>query len=286
MGSATWFRRQSSRVLALVWLMGASCSVLVDKDRVQCRADSECRDRGPESAGAVCIDSVCQPDPVWGCLGAVVWPKPPPGMFTVTIHLRDLIDGKPIAGATGRLCEKLDTGCKAPLGPDLTADAAGDLALPVRSGFDGYVEMRAPDKMPGIYFFYPPVDMNREIQFVPLMEPQLVEQLALLNGKELRSDRGHVLLGGYDCQRKPAEGIHLATDDADESTAGFYVLNNVPKAGAQATDSSGRGGFINLREGIVAITAQLAADNRKLATVSLFVRPGMLTFTSIVPAPR
>src|SRR5439155_3954712 len=141
----------------------------------------------------------------------------------------------PIPGVTGRLCEKLDATCKDPVSGDIAVNEVGDLLLPVRSGFDGYVEMRAPEKMPGIYFFYPPVDANREIPFVPLMEATLVEQLALLNMRQLHNERGHILMGGYDCRHMPAEGIRFGTDDADDQTSPFYVLNNVPKAGAKDT---------------------------------------------------
>jgi hypothetical protein len=259
--------------------------VLVDKDRVQCTTDSDCRARGPQLVGAVCQDSVCVPDPVWGCLGSVVWPKAAPGTYTLTIHLRDLVTGRPIPGVMARLCERLDTECRMPIGPDIAADGEANLFLPVRDGFDGYVELRAPDRMPGTYFIYPPIDGDRDIPLVPLMEQALVEQLAILNMRELRADRGHVLLGAYDCERKPQEGVHLNTPDSDELTSSFYVLGGIPKAGVNATDKSGRGGFINLRQGIVALTATLASDNRKIAAVPLFIRPGTITFTTIVPSP-
>jgi hypothetical protein len=285
MGSATWFRRRSSRVFVLVCLASASCSVLIDKDRVQCTTDMDCRTRGPDFAGAVCADSICHPDPIWGCLGAVEFPKPPPGTYTVTIHIRDLVNGGLIPGSTGRLCERPDTSCNAPISGDIPATPVGDLLLPVRAGFDGYVELQAPGRMPGLYFIYPPVDANREIPLVPLIETALVESLAEANMKHLVPDRGHVLLGGYDCAHRPAEGIKLSTDDADEQTAGFYILNNLPKIGAPFSDASGRGGFINLKEGIISITANVAADNRKIATVSMFVRKGSMTYTSIVPSP-
>jgi hypothetical protein len=282
MGSVAWFRRQSSRVLLFAGLTSASCSILVDKNRVQCASNDDC---AGFAAGAVCMDAVCQPDPVWGCLGSVVFPPPPPGPFTVTIHMRDLITGAAIPGVVGRLCEKLDTTCAAPIAADVDAGASGDLMLPVPGGFAGYVEMRAPDKMPGIYFFNPPVDGNREIPSVPLMEQSLVEQLAQLNQKQLDLQRGHLLMGGYDCRHMAAAGMKLSADDTDGESSDFYVLNNVPRAGAKSTDLSGRGGFINLKAGIVAITASLAADDRKVATVSLYIRPGTITYTSIVPSP-
>jgi hypothetical protein len=285
MGAATWFRRRSHRVLVLAGLASASCSVLIDEERVQCATAADCHARGPDFAGAVCVQSICQPDPVWGCLGSVVFPKPTPGMYTVTIHIRDLVTGGAIPGASGRLCERPDTTCTMPISGEIPVNAVGDLVLRVRAGFDGYVELQAPGKMPGLYFLYPPVDADREIPLVPLLETALVESLAEANTYHLVPERGQVLLGAYDCGHTPAAGITLSVSDADAQTAGFYVLDNLPKIGAPATDASGRGGFINVKAGIVAITANVAADNRKIATVSLFVRAGMMTFTSLVPSP-
>lgn len=288
MGSAAWSRSSSSRVIALAILAGASCSVMVDQNRVQCATDGDCHARGTEFAGSICVDAVCQPkpDPTWGCLGSVTFPRPTGGPYTVTIFMRDLVTAMPIPGVTANLCEKLDTTCKAPISADIPTNAEGNLVLKdLRAGFDGYAELRAPGRMPGLYFFYPPLDANREVPLVPLLEPLLIENLAELNGKKLQNDRGHILLGSYNCQRTPAQGIRLFTRDADDLTSPFYVVGNIPKANAQETDPSGRGGFINLREGIVALDATVASDNRKIATVALFVRAGMITFTTIVPSP-
>jgi hypothetical protein len=287
MGSVTWFQGQSRRLLAFACLASASCSVLIDKDRVQCKVDSDCRDRGPEYAGSVCsAESVCLPDPVWGCLGSVVFPKPSGGPYTLIIHVRDLVNQMPIAGVTARVCERPDPMCTSPQSGDIPATPMGDLQIPLRAGFDGFLELRAPNRMPGLYFVYPPVDANREIPLVPMLDAALVEALIKMNDKELIPGRGHMLLGAYDCRRMPAAGITLSTPDSDEMTSSYYVLNNLPKIGAEATDASGRGGFINLKEGVVEITAKLGSDSRKIATLSLLVRPGMMTFTSIVPSPR
>jgi len=286
MGSATWFRGNSRRLLVLVCLASSSCSVLIDKERVQCKVDDDCRARGPEAVGSVCSDSICLPDPVWGCLGSVVFPKPTGGPYNLTIHIRDLVNQMPVSGVTAVVCARPDPMCTTPLIKDVPATTMGDLQLVLPAGFDGFLELRAPGRMPGLYFVYPPMDANREIPLVPMLDADLVKTLAELNMKELMPDRGHVLLGGYDCRKMPGEGIVLSSPDADEKASVFYVLNNLPKVDAKATDASGRGGYINMKEGVVAITASLGSDNRKIASVSLLVRPGMMTFTSLVPSPR
>src|SRR5688572_7893563 len=77
------------RLIALAASLSSSCSVLVEQDRVQCSVDADCADRG--LAGAVCVDSICQPEPKWGCLGSVTWPPPMANKFNVTVRVRELI---------------------------------------------------------------------------------------------------------------------------------------------------------------------------------------------------
>jgi hypothetical protein len=289
---SAWCRGRSSRALIdLVVLLGAAlpasaCTVLVDRNRQQCATDDDCRLRGEAFTGSTCVDSVCAPDPTWSCLGVG---DPPPAAesrrYTVTIRVRDLVTEQPMPGVSGRLCRKLDLACSQPIGGEIQADQNGDLVTEVELGFDGYAELRAKDKMPGLYFFYPPVDRDRDVPFVPLLPPAVLTQFAQLNGKQLVPDRGHVLMGAYDCLRRPAEGIHLSSLDGDGDTSAFYVLEKFPKVIATATDRSGRGGFINFRPGPVAVSGDLG-DGRHVASVSLLIRPGTITYTSLAPSPR
>jgi hypothetical protein len=290
MPSAVWYRGRASRrlvqLLVAATLAASACSVLVDRSRQQCYTDDDCHAHGEAFAGSVCIKQVCEPDPTWACLGGVDWPTPTDvRKATVTIKVRDLITEEPMVGVTGRLCRKLDLTCSDPVTSDLAADQNGNLVVIVDVGFDGYVEMRAKDKMPGLYFFYPPVDGDREVSFVPLLNPAVLGQFAQLNGKQLVADRGHVLIGAYDCQKHPAEGLRFATTDGDGETTPFYVLEKLPKVTATETDRSGRGGFINLRPGTVTVSADLV-DGRHVGSASVLVRSGTITYTSLVPSPR
>jgi hypothetical protein len=281
--------RPSIEILALVATLAATaCTVLVDRDRQQCLTDDDCRRRGGAFTGSFCKDQICEPDPTWSCLGGVNWaPADESRMFTVIIRVRDLITEQPMAGVSGRLCRKLDLTCNDPLGTEVVADQNGNLVAQVEMGFDGYFEIWAKDKLPGLYFFYPPVAANRDVPFVPMFSPAVLAQFAQLNGKQLVPDRGHVMLGAYDCQQRPAEGLRLITLDGDGETSPFYVADKFPKVTATETDRSGRGGFINLRPGTVTVAADLAPpDNRRVGAVSVIVRSGVITFTSLVPSPR
>lgn len=289
--STAWFRARSSRVLLRVLcsvaaLTGPACSVLVEPNRVQCTTDEDCQTLTP---AGVCIEAVCHPDPVWGCLDSVTFPAPTPGaVHTVTMRFRDLVTEEPQLGVNGRLCRKLDVECTQPLSDWLQTDAGGNLVIAVDSGFDGYIELKSEGKVDGLYFLYPPITSDREIPFIPLFFPVVIGQLAQINGKTIEPDRGHILLGAYDCQHKPGEGVKLSTADADEKSSSFYVVNRIPKASAAATDNSGRGGYINLKAGTVTISGMLPVEgvNKTIANVSMLVRPGTITYTQLVPSPR
>jgi hypothetical protein len=279
-------RGSGSRLLLItIVFVASSCSLLVEPDRQQCAVDDDCRLLGGQMSDAVCMDSVCQPNPMWSCLGTGAWPQPEQRKMTVTFHIGDLVTETPTVGVTARLCHKLDFGCEHPISTLAVSDQYGGLPVQVEAGFDGYVELTpADDHMKGIYFFNPPVDGDRDI-LLPAVDPDDLNLFAGLAGHMPIPGRGHVMLGSYDCLRRPAEGVSLSSADADDKTAAFYLVKKVPSTKAAATDSSGRGGIINLRQGSVSVSGSLA-DSRAVATVGLFVRNNTITYTTLIPAPN
>ena len=131
LNDARFFERSRRPILASAagvvgCLLASSCSVVVDADRSQCSSDADCARRGPEFAGAVCIDSLCASDPTWSCLGR---PRSPAnsdaGPFDVELTLIDLVTREPLAGVLGALCRKLDVECRVPLGDVIATNDAG-----------------------------------------------------------------------------------------------------------------------------------------------------------------
>jgi len=272
-------------VLTLVVLLSGSCSLLVDADRQQCTVDLECQ-TDPANAGAVCAEGVCQPNPTWACLSTgVSLPPVEPKPARIVMQLRDLVTEQPLGGATARICRKLDYECAQPLASGLVGDASGNLTVDTMVGFDGYVEVKASGRMPGIYFFYPPVSGDRDIPNVPLIREMDLQQFAMLAGRPINVMRGHVMLGAYDCLGRPAEGVSLWSEDGDNQTTPFYSVKKLPSTTATGTDSSGRGGIINIKTGSITVTGRIP-DGRIVGTVGLFIRPNAITYTSLFPAPR
>jgi hypothetical protein len=272
------------RLVGAVALLATACSVLVEPDREQCSTNGDCRARGATFSGAVCLMSVCRPDPAWSCLGAVTWPVPEPHKVTLSMTVRDLVTEAAAPDVSARLCHKLDVDCKDPVASDLRSDQDGVITAEVDAGFDGYVEVAAPGYMPGLYFFYPPVQEGRMLTGLPLIRPAVLTGLAVASGQQVVPERGHVLLAAYNCQGQNAAGVRLTTEQGDNQTSGFYVVDKLPSITATATDSSGQGGFIDLPPGTVNVSGALS-DDRQVAYLSVLVRAGQITFTSLVPSP-
>jgi hypothetical protein len=263
----------------------AGCSVLAEADRQQCETTVDCAALSGGVGDLMCIDSVCQDNPAWSCLSHLTpLPAPMSGTAVVEITVRGLIDDAPVVGATARLCRRLDLDCAQPISPRFAATPDGIFALQVELGFDGYVEIIAPERLPALYIFSPPVTANRSIPWLPLLRPAELAQFAALGGRPLVEGRGHVMLGAYDCQQQAATGVRLSSTDADQRTSPFYVVSKLPSLTALGTDISGQGGLINLRPGPATVTGALG-DGRQIATLSVVVRAGSITYTTLVPSP-
>jgi hypothetical protein len=268
-----------------VALAGMSCTVLVEPNRQQCAVDADCQARGAAFAGSHCIDSVCAPDPAWACVGSVSWPPPKVSRVTVTIQFRDIITNAPLTDVTVNVCRKFDYDCTQPIETGLHPPASGDLALQLDAGFDGFLEMNMEGTLPGLFYFYPPVNEDRTIAGLPLLTTGILTQVLALSGKTYDPQKGVALVGAMDCRNLPAEGVHIWTTDADADTTAFYVIKKIPSATAMLTDASGEGGLVNLKPGSVGLTGTLQ-DGRSLGTVTVVVRPMGITYTSIVPSPN
>lgn len=197
----------------------------------------------------------------------------------------DLITSQPVAGLTARACHKLDTACESPLRDDLVSDGAGRMTLSVPAGFDGYLESTSTEIMPFLYFFYPPVTADREVPAVPILRASAMSTFANLVGSELMPDRGHFLARVYNCLGQTADGVSLSSPEGDSATLPFYMIKGIPSAKVSATDSSGNGGLLNLRPGSATLMGKLDNGN-STGLLSATVRPGRITYTAMVPAPR
>jgi hypothetical protein len=263
--------------------------VLVDSDRVQCATDGDCQKRGGAFAKTVCANAVCITEPKWGCVGSVRWPSPPPvavpDKVTAKIALSNLLTSDVLVGASARVCGKLDPTCNFPLQSDVLSDAEGVLSLQLNKFFDGYLEIKYDGMVNTMYYFNPPLDADRTIPFVPLVPFTAFEVFGDQLKMMPRPDRGTIIGLTYDCQGESAEGIELSTDEADEFTTAFYMVQGSPRIDATKTDKSGQGGVANVPLGPRLVSGRRADTGEVIGIVSVQTRALWITYTSMLPTP-
>lgn len=269
------------------WLAG--CTVLVDANRAQCSTDADCTNRGAEFAGAVCQSGLCvagtpQVGPNWSC--EATQPAESTG-YKLTMHLTDAINSmKVLPGVTAKLCRKLDALCESPVGASAVADETGLITMQVEKGFDGYVQLTDPQIAPSMYFLTPPASGDLDLPMVPLASPLAAAGIVKSAGGSTwaRDTSGIVLLTAFDCTGKAAPNITFAIGGApDPNTFIFYLVNNLPTTTVTVTDETGYGGLVNVPEGVTTVSALLEPGGQKVSTISVLVRAGYVSYSSVTP---
>jgi hypothetical protein len=263
-------------------LGAAACNFTMDLESVQCESNADCRNRGEEFEGALCVDSICEPPPPderTSCLEETSEPSTGDGPFEVTIPLIDLISQQPLEGVTANLCQKVDVVCASPSATTVTG-ADGLVRLMVPASFSGYVSMSSPAIVPARYFFNPSIDRDQAIPQLSLSIPPA--RAAILQQIGGDAAMGDILLTVADCTGAPAEAVRFKLVPEDDDTIGYYLVGGLPSRDATATDATGYGGFTNLRSGTYSVTGTME-DGTELGTISLVVEEGSIAWSRIVP---
>lgn len=273
------------RTLFCLWacLFTSSCSLAVDAGRVQCRNDADCTSRGIALAGSVCVEELCQPDPKWACMEQPPPKATSPGPYSVKVlALADVVTQQKVAGATLKVCRKLDVDCSSPV-TMATSDDTGAATLSVDGSSAGYLEVGAPGYLSTLFFFNPPIAGDRVIPSIPLSTAGAHKAVLQSLGLALSDNRGTIILATFDCTGKPMADVvyHVANQDPGAKT--FYYVDGLPSIAALATTSSGYGGIANVPAGAVTLESAAQKGALKLPSVSLVVRGGNLAFSTVVP---
>jgi len=271
-------------MLALSALWGAvGCSVLVDSGRVQCSTTDDCRARGGEFEGSVCVDSVCQADPKWDCVGK---PRPAPdgaGPFAAPFTIQHLVSQAPLKDIRARLCRKLDVECTEGIGDEAVTDGQGKVKLMAPSGFDGYVRFESAATSNLLYFFNPPVIRDQPDVQLSIGGPEVIMLLAKQAKVDQTADRGVILIGARDCAGGIAAGVTLDATGKDDVATAFYSEQGLPSGTATQTDSAGYGGLLNAGAGSITFTGIVAATGFEFGHVTVLSQAQSLTYGSVVP---
>jgi hypothetical protein len=300
---------------AVVCGCAAGCSLAVDADRQQCTDDDSCKARGKEFEDTVCVEHVCQAltppdsgvdppaghkdggDPkgdaevidetLWSCLNDPPVVSTAPGPFHVTFKLSDIAAPMvPPEGVTAQLCRKLDPECSQPIGPTVMSDSLGVVEFDVEKAFAGFATFTHSKYTSALYFFNPPI--NRDIGMmeaiaVQMIPPNIVAALAGTLHVMQDPNRGIILTNVVNCNGTAGVGVSFVADPPLMGATQYYSLNGVPNADAKMTDTAGYGGWVNVEPGSVGVSAVVVGTKYKFPPLSLYARPGTITYAKLAP---
>jgi hypothetical protein len=184
-------------------------------------------------------------------------------------------------------CNKLDYTCSQPISM-ATTDMAGDAKLTVPANFAGYMQQTSrTDYVPAMYFMPAQLpEIGKKLSNFPLVPSAAFAGLAIALGTSVNRERGHAMLIVEDCMGAALPGIAFTSPQADMGTTAFYVIDQIPTTNATATPPEGDGGYANLPEGVVEISATDVKTGLVINTVTMLIRAGAITTVYIRPASR
>jgi hypothetical protein len=275
-----------------------SCSVVTNFDQAQCKVDKDCAQFGAEYKYGSCIEGLCEPGPEcrkneecgateacvddkcvdrWACLGQNIPAASEPVSFQVPVA--DIF-GEPMPGIPVKLCNAVDTDCKAPI-EELTTDDDGLLTFEVPETFRGYLDVNLPGFFPQLNFLPEVLTNPSFLPIVSLSPAAIIEALAQQVGDTADPDRGHLIVSVASCV-VGAPDLVISSGRADDKTIAYYVSASVPAPDRTTTTEEGSGGFLNLRVGTGEVKVTL--DDEQLFSRNVFIRKGTITSVHFQPA--
>ncbi|HEY6877108.1 MAG TPA: hypothetical protein VI299_03775 [Polyangiales bacterium] len=248
-----------------------------------CAMDMDCASRGPEYVDGLCLEGECRPNPRWRCEP----PKPPEAspQLALRIFVRDSLSLLPISNVHAVACQKLDVDCVDPVADAVTGDD-GILMFNVRHDFAGYLRLEHTRFYPAMYFLPQVLPQDGQLQPAPLLDRRVIDGLALSIGSSLDPKRGHMMLISEDCLGTALPGVTFESPQEDKSSIQFYVRDLLPSTTATETGDIGNGGYLNFPAGTAVIDVMSKNPALKLTTVSVLVRPQVITVAYIRPDLR
>jgi len=249
-------------------------------------------------AGCVCLATGCSeykpatdtPGADWSCLSAPRTNPDPIGVVgrdvTYSVQLVDLSTVQVISNVKLRACGLTDLECNnpvtgetppddAPPSPDrggwLTPDASGWVDIPLKSNFQGYLEIESiPREAYVPYIFHLPegeLQTMREFPIVMISATAFGMLVAALQ-VDYDPDLGAIGARTFDCQGQLAPGVVLRNNTGGVP---WYFQNGLPNTRRQETDDQGLAGFLRSQPGLT-VSDAILPDGRAITSQSLIVR--------------
>lgn len=226
--------------------------------------------------------------PDWSCVSEqaratpIAVTTPPPLQFSMQVV--DFVTGAVPPGLRVRACYRVDVQCTSPLVSYTGPDAAGVVALPLKLGFNGFLELTANGMVPTLYFF--PDALSPAL--VKLIEPVPMGLLSIASfgafgasGQFLLDPQsGVVSMNAFDCNGPHAKGVRL---ELNVDGLPFAFVDGLPVPFQDTTSEEGSAGFANVQPGLVVVKGYTGDDSELVGLETVLVRSQWVTVGSLLP---
>jgi hypothetical protein len=233
-------------------------------------------------------DVACQS---FACVGSVKWPAPTSPTVTFKYRPTDFASGKPLVGATVKVCAATDTPCATPSAM-YTTDSTGVATVTAPSspgGIAGYLEVSQAGSMTTLDFLELPagnatLDVMGAIIGGVVLSTSTWTTLTKAVGITPDPTRGYLTFIAEDCALSAATGVKVTVSTSDAKTKSVYIAGGIPSSTAPSTDASGEGAVINLPAGPGTVTGTDAAG-KKFSSEPVVFRAGAVTLAGVIVTP-
>lgn len=239
----------------------------------------------------------------WACVGNVVWPPPTTNATTLTASVSDFVSGMPVAGIDAYVCPFQS--CETQLGHGGT-DVNGNLTIQVPAvsphvvglAPDSYAVLTSPTLANTLLFWEYPV--SEPVATIGAPEAYVAsanewQEAFLTQGVTWDSStRGILGVLVRDCRLMFAGDVSLSIsgpDMTDSTIRRFYLHGRNLDFAATSTDPmTGVGGFVNVPEGEVRVTATAAMAGAPdggltYSSAEVYIQKGAITEVFLSPMP-
>jgi hypothetical protein len=223
-------------------------------------------------------------DSKWGCLGdsapapSAVALRPTVGL---SLGLRDPATQATPPGARVRACNRFDIDCANPVQQATQPSSDGLVHLTLPQGFAGFLEITSPAIIPALSFFNPPLQTDRQDEFI-VVGLATAQGLAASGNVVIDPEMGLLGVRTMDCQGELSAGVEFSNNIGGVP---FAFVDGLPVIGYSVSSAEGLGGFVNVQPGLVVLQGQEVSSGRVSGTTSMLVRKGWFAYGDLNPAP-
>ena len=266
-------------------------------------ACSSSNSAGPAADSGVAADAATQGND-WSCIGHVTLSPPAKTTLMWKLWPSDMIGNDMFPDLPVQVCGANDAKCVSPVAMGTTDPTTGYATLSVpagQNGFDGFWQSQPTGAHTTLNFSNIPIRNDVQIDQRQEWDANAIRNALGPAGVQWDTTKAIVLFRVQDCnsghlhqdtvptvpQSTAALGTGVSVTIAPSASGivSGYFQGGMLATTTKQTDASGQGGFVDVPEGSVTLTAKVVATGQTIVTAQVYARAGSVTDTVLAPSP-